>query len=90
MVSFADATRNDENHLLRSVSRELEVQLAPPRYDQPDGSFGAKNSLPEAESAPLNLDKRDSSNLQGASAFMPIGVTPREDELALIESLARN
>ena len=90
MVSFAGSARNDEHQLLRGVSRELEVQLAPPRYDQPDGSFGAKNSLPEAENAPLNLDKRDSSNLQGASAFMPIGVAPRDDELALIESLARN
>ena len=90
MVSFAGSARNDENQLLRGVSRELEVQLAPPRYDQPDGSFGAKNSLPEAENAPLNLDKRDSSNLQGASSFMPIGVAPRDDELALIESLARN
>ena len=30
------------------------------------------------------------SNLKGASAFMPVGVTPHEEELALIESLARD
>lgn len=51
----------------------------------------ANSPTPSLRGAPNDPDEqRTRSNLKGASAFMPVGVTPREDELALIESLARN
>ena len=37
----------------------------------------------------LNDNKQSSANLKGTSSFTPIGLTPREEELALIESLTK-
>jgi hypothetical protein len=34
--------------------------------------------------------KADNASLAGQSVFMPVGVTPRADEMALIEALTTN
>ena len=51
-------------------------------------NVGVPNQLAQQERG-ATFDRRNSSNLKGASAFMPVGMAPREDELALSESLAR-
>ena len=79
-VTFGDDSIN-ESLLLNEKRNEQDRALTrqPQVYDEGENDYGDFRG---------NV-VRNSSNLKGASSYVPIGQAPREDELALIETLAR-
>lgn len=63
-------------------SQALDKEL--PGGNQYQQAYSSSRPIQDSPQRKLN-----SSNLKGDSEFQPIGITPREEELALIESLTQ-